>query len=217
MLIRQPWTKVEGWVLPEVPPLITDILISLDDHFLYFSNWLRGDLVQYDISDPTNPRFASRIWLGGVVRAGGPIKASHLPPSCIPFLPFQSKRMLFISSDSLEGQACGGSSCSCNLRMPCKPAFADLGPAWQLMAICVQCLGCMTTLCEVYGIQPICNTRVDGICSSPAVLWQPSNGMGCVRSILAAICGSCGHLVLRIGCSQRLQNSASCLSCKADS
>jgi hypothetical protein len=25
--IRQPWTKVEGWALPEMPPLITDILI----------------------------------------------------------------------------------------------------------------------------------------------------------------------------------------------
>ena len=33
--IRQPWVKVEGWVLPEMPPLITDILISLDDRFLY--------------------------------------------------------------------------------------------------------------------------------------------------------------------------------------
>jgi selenium-binding protein 1 len=29
--VRQPWLKVEGWVLPEMPPLITDILISLDD------------------------------------------------------------------------------------------------------------------------------------------------------------------------------------------
>ena len=40
---------MEGWVLPEVPPLITDILLSLDDKFLYFSNWLRGDICQYDI------------------------------------------------------------------------------------------------------------------------------------------------------------------------
>lgn len=73
-VIRQPWTKVEGWVLPEVPPLITDILISLDDRFLYFSNWLRGDLVQYDISDPQNPRFVSRVWLGGLVQKGGGLK-----------------------------------------------------------------------------------------------------------------------------------------------
>lgn len=29
--IKQPWVKVEGWVLPEMPPLITDILVSMDD------------------------------------------------------------------------------------------------------------------------------------------------------------------------------------------
>lgn len=31
VVIEQPWTQVEGWILPEVPPLITDILISMDD------------------------------------------------------------------------------------------------------------------------------------------------------------------------------------------
>ena len=49
VVIKQEWTDVEGWVLPQMPPLITDILISLDDKFLYFSNWLRGDICQYDI------------------------------------------------------------------------------------------------------------------------------------------------------------------------
>ena len=39
--------------------------------WLYFSNWLRGDIVQYDISDPTKPRFASRLFLGGIARKGG--------------------------------------------------------------------------------------------------------------------------------------------------
>eukprot|EP00887_Chlorella_sp_A99_P006032 scaffold22.g6032.t1 len=39
--VKQAWTKVEGFVLPELPPLITDILISLDDKWLYFSN-VRG-------------------------------------------------------------------------------------------------------------------------------------------------------------------------------
>ena len=47
--IRQEPTQVEGWALPHLPPLITDILLSLDDRFLYFSNWLRGDICQYDI------------------------------------------------------------------------------------------------------------------------------------------------------------------------
>ena len=34
-------------MLPELPPLITDILISLDDKFIYFSNWLRGELSSF--------------------------------------------------------------------------------------------------------------------------------------------------------------------------
>lgn len=71
-MIKQPWAGVEGWALPELPPLITDILISLDDKYIYFSNWLRGDLVQYDISDPGSPRLSGRLFLGGVARRGVP-------------------------------------------------------------------------------------------------------------------------------------------------
>ena len=63
--IRQEWTPVQGWVLPEMPPLVTDIIISLDDRFLYFSNWLRGDICQYDISDPAAPTLVGQIFLGG--------------------------------------------------------------------------------------------------------------------------------------------------------
>ena len=29
--IKQEWLKLSSWVLPALPPLITDILISLDD------------------------------------------------------------------------------------------------------------------------------------------------------------------------------------------
>ena len=68
MVIKQPWVDVDGWVLPQLPPLITDILISLDDKYIYFSNWLRGDIVQYDISDPENPKLAGRVWVGGVIK-----------------------------------------------------------------------------------------------------------------------------------------------------
>lgn len=35
--------QVDGWALPELPPLVTDILVSLDDKFLFFSNWIRGE------------------------------------------------------------------------------------------------------------------------------------------------------------------------------
>ena len=47
--------------------MITDIVLSLDDRFLYFSNWLHGDLRQYDISDPNNPKLTGQVWLGGVI------------------------------------------------------------------------------------------------------------------------------------------------------
>ncbi|KAG2442933.1 hypothetical protein HXX76_003009 [Chlamydomonas incerta] len=74
LVVEQPWTKVEGWVLPELPPCITDILISLNDKFLYVSNWLRGDIVQYDISDPAKPKLAGRVWVGGLVHKDSPLK-----------------------------------------------------------------------------------------------------------------------------------------------
>ena len=60
--------ELDGWPLPGgVPGLITDLLVSMDDRYLYFSNWLHGDLRQYDISDPANPRMTGRLWLGGLL------------------------------------------------------------------------------------------------------------------------------------------------------
>lgn len=41
--------------------MITDILLSLDDRFLYFSNWLHGDIRQYDISNPQKPRLTGQV------------------------------------------------------------------------------------------------------------------------------------------------------------
>jgi selenium-binding protein 1 len=58
--------EVKGWDFP-VPGLITDLVVSLDDRWLYFSNWLHGDVRQYDISDPSKPKLASQLWLGGVL------------------------------------------------------------------------------------------------------------------------------------------------------
>lgn len=55
-----------------VPPLVTDINLSLDDRFLYVSCWGTGELRQYDVSDPFNPRHTGSVRLGGIVR-----KAAH--------------------------------------------------------------------------------------------------------------------------------------------
>jgi selenium-binding protein 1 len=50
-----------------VPPLITDIDLSLDDRFLYVSCWGTGELQQYDVSDPFNPTLTGSVRLGGIV------------------------------------------------------------------------------------------------------------------------------------------------------
>jgi selenium-binding protein 1 len=51
-----------------VPPLISDIDLSVDDRWLYVSCWGTGELKQYDVSDPFNPREAGSVRLGGIVR-----------------------------------------------------------------------------------------------------------------------------------------------------
>jgi selenium-binding protein 1 len=62
--------ETKGWPFP-VPGLITDLLVSMDDKYLYFSNWLHGDLRQYDISDPAKPKLTGQLWLGGVIGKSG--------------------------------------------------------------------------------------------------------------------------------------------------
>ncbi len=51
-----------------VPPFVTDINLSLDDRFLYVSCWGTGEFLQYDVSDPFNPKKTGSIRLGGMVR-----------------------------------------------------------------------------------------------------------------------------------------------------
>nr|XP_041577117.1 methanethiol oxidase isoform X3 [Taeniopygia guttata] len=72
-VIEVPSKKVQGWLLPEMPGLITDILISLDDRFLYFSNWIHGDVRQYNISDPKNPKLVGQVFVGGSISKGGAV------------------------------------------------------------------------------------------------------------------------------------------------
>jgi len=73
-VIEIPAEPAEPAVLPPalkpfkaVPPLITDLNLSLDDHFLYVSCWGTGDFKQYDVSDPHNPKLTGSLRLGGIV------------------------------------------------------------------------------------------------------------------------------------------------------
>jgi methanethiol oxidase len=51
-----------------VPPLVTDLNLSLDDRYLYVSCWGTGEFQQYDVSDPFHPELVSSVHLGGIVR-----------------------------------------------------------------------------------------------------------------------------------------------------
>lgn len=65
-----------------VPPLVTDIDLSLDDKFLYVACWGTGELRQYDVTDPHALKLVGSVRVGGIVRktkhpsgrtfAGGP-------------------------------------------------------------------------------------------------------------------------------------------------
>lgn len=61
-----------------VPGLISDIVLSMDDRFLYFANWLQGDVRQYDVSDPAKPRLAGQLYLGGQLGKGEPVRGRKL-------------------------------------------------------------------------------------------------------------------------------------------
>ncbi len=63
--------EVKGWDFP-VPGLITDVVLSLDDRWLYFSDWLHGDIRQYDVADPAHPKLTGQIWLGGLLGKPAP-------------------------------------------------------------------------------------------------------------------------------------------------
>lgn len=48
------------------PPLISDIDLSLDDRYLYVACWGTGELRQYDVSDPMQPKMSGSLRVGGI-------------------------------------------------------------------------------------------------------------------------------------------------------
>ena len=40
---------------------VADLLISLDDRYMYFSNWVQGDIRQYDITDRKHPKLVGQV------------------------------------------------------------------------------------------------------------------------------------------------------------
>jgi selenium-binding protein 1 len=52
-----------------VPPLVTDIDLSVDDRFLYVSCWGTGEMRQYDVSDPLSPKLTGSVRIGGIANS----------------------------------------------------------------------------------------------------------------------------------------------------
>ncbi|KAM4644299.1 methanethiol oxidase-like [Amazona ochrocephala] len=50
-----------------------DLVISLDDKYLYLSNWLHGDIRQYELSRNCKPRLVGQVFVGGSILRGGPV------------------------------------------------------------------------------------------------------------------------------------------------
>ena len=86
-VIEIPAEPADASVLPPllqgfgaVPPLVTDIDLSVDDRYLYVSCWGTGELRQYDVSDPLSPKLTGSVHIGGIVRRT-PHPASDRPLS----------------------------------------------------------------------------------------------------------------------------------------
>ena len=62
-----------------VPPLVTDINLSLDDRFLYVSCWGTGEFQQYDVSDPFHPKLTGSVHVGGIVRRAAHPSRPNVP------------------------------------------------------------------------------------------------------------------------------------------
>jgi selenium-binding protein 1 len=73
-VIEVPAEPAEADQLPDalkpfgaVPPLITDIALSIDDASLYVSCWGTGELKRFDVTDPLHPVETGSVRLGGIV------------------------------------------------------------------------------------------------------------------------------------------------------
>ncbi|MGW4638992.1 selenium-binding family protein [Sphaerisporangium sp. NPDC004334] len=62
-----------------VPPLITDIDLSVDDRRLYVSCWGTGEIKQYDVSDPFKPVEIGSLRIGGIARTQAHPAAPDVP------------------------------------------------------------------------------------------------------------------------------------------
>ncbi|XP_010188486.1 PREDICTED: selenium-binding protein 1-like, partial [Mesitornis unicolor] len=76
-VIRIPAKNVTGWILPKMPAFTTDLIISMDDRYMYICNRLHGDIRQYELSRNCKPRLVGQVFVGGSILRGGPVIVSR--------------------------------------------------------------------------------------------------------------------------------------------
>jgi len=89
--------NVDGWPIP-IPALISDVLISMDDRFLYFVNWLHGDIRQYDITEPSKPKLVGQVWCGGLLKKEPSLKRNFVGGPQMIQLSLDGKRLYVTNS-----------------------------------------------------------------------------------------------------------------------
>ncbi|WP_206951325.1 selenium-binding family protein [Trinickia acidisoli] len=62
-----------------VPPLVTDIALSLDDRFLFVACWGTGEMRRYDVSDPHHPELVGSVRIGGIAARATHPRAGNRP------------------------------------------------------------------------------------------------------------------------------------------
>ncbi|XP_063213643.1 methanethiol oxidase-like [Chroicocephalus ridibundus] len=72
-VIRIPAKDVTGWIMPKMPAFTVDLIISVDDRYLYLCNWWHGDIRQYELSKTCKPRLVGQVFVGGSILRGGPV------------------------------------------------------------------------------------------------------------------------------------------------
>src|SRR4029450_10316485 len=113
-VITIPAQAAEADELPPPPkgfkaaaPLVTDIDLSLGDQVHYVWCWGTGELHQYDVSDPFNPKLTGKVEIGGMVRKKGHPKSGPVPagPQMVE-ISRDGRRVSFTSSlySSVDGQ-----------------------------------------------------------------------------------------------------------------
>ncbi|CAI4221846.1 unnamed protein product [Auanema sp. JU1783] len=66
-ILTFPPYKVTNWISNEIPAMLTDSVISLDDRWLYVAGWLHGYIWRFDISDPFRITLSCKIHVGGIL------------------------------------------------------------------------------------------------------------------------------------------------------